>query len=1707
MLAESRCPACLASVFCRWKRSGRETDVKEPQFPDVKEYQIEPLLQRNIFLGLETTLDLTWKDWVIGREYTKTLVIRNIRNKLQKLHISAPGSKFFSILNPKVVLLSPGTSVSIPITFKPLQKCGYNDCIQFQAIEGSFKVCLHAVLPSHTLKVPESVMLPLCAVEHYTLTSFPLKNISKVQLSFKWDSAAPFQLSPEQGRLKPGQQCVIEVDFQPLEAQVYQQQVHCTYGEDGSKADSCCAVLLQGIAKYPFLQLRISNEEEENIHGDIELDFGSVAVGHSLSKHFEIFNPSPVSVWFSLSQLPGAVAIFGSHFSWDVTSEKIVPGGSIQILVTYSPTEVDIVSVEYLSLNYRGSLSKSHVKLIGKCLGPELCLSSSVVDFGCVEEKGSAVQTVELLNTSPVQATYQWDIDSANSVFRVSPASGTVLPYGQIKVNVSYKPTHPMPHHRRVACLILLREPLFLDLIGTCHPDFQKPVALTLEHLVEYKYKLCCMSNSSDTQLGAPLPTEEEGNSATVIPPAPMEKSNEIREGHVDSLFTPSFPFVSTEPSELLFNHKATSFIATSSAVSQCVTFKNHTKEKLSLMWTVIQDSPFCVTPSSFELAPLKSTTALVTYEPRQINTLHGGELECFAYCKMPKEDPSSEQVLPCLPCCVTVRVISHSFQPGKEHFTPSYILKPQQVVFPPLSVISYRTVLLQNNSDQPLTFCLKHRTNSDLPRSVHMSPGCGFIQPGQHQILTIGAVPTLYSPTDGFNLPLQLNAAKFTKELTVVSSLKKPCVSFENSNSLHFSATAVGSKSQHTHSIKNLSSVPIKFQWVISERDRNLIWVEPDVGKLHPNESLVQTWTFSPLTEKTYAFKPSLRFQSDDFNKSSLSFKVEGIGAAGTIQAGEELLDMGESLVGSCRSVNIPIVNNCSCPISFHLSVQLEENPPGSEDSSALHLDRETGTIASHSTVLLGSTLRLGAHGRYLWTISYQITDANGFYTCPPKKLCEVQVKGVFPALQVVDACSSGSVARLCKQYLWKLFSLDSFNEHLLSTPCPAEITFKVSTKRSLNSLSSIPQVMLDCNFGAAPLQSEPSDFMLMFWNPGSVAVDWTFLFPEDQEMELEDWAVTGQFSSKELQQMKVQDNQLFRVTPRSGTLLPGQKSSVHFCYSHDFIGIDRLPVLFKLSLGREFLLNFQGVTLNRNEPYLHFVSSHHVFTPVAIRDSSPPRQIYELYNGGAVTVHYEVDQAVLSQLQMENYDHPVLSCLSPQGEVLPGNKAMLEWIFSPLEAKMYHIDVPIHILERDSVIINFEGCGMDALSTSANISIEYSDAKTHEHCAQKGPFPGQVALLSTDSVFIGDMPVCTKSSRVLFITSLSYTETVYFVWEIPTQSNQQVVQIHPERGCLGPGECVMCILTFVSDFPTVYQLDLICQITQEAALIHYHKALQCWEEEQKRQQNEFTITDKIPSRTQRILVDEIPLAPPARKGAPLRKYKTLPPICGSEPVGNLYDKNKRAQTRLERESAKIWRRPQPPRPALLHLSVTAHTYDIPDFYTHFPDQYLQLTRTKQTLTNSSSTRHLAKLCPSTCGVERDIVVDILTPLYRELLDDPAIAKSLMVLASSPPIYECQTSTSPSSTLPSSPQHSVQSSWTVDGEEAAVCLGKIPQIQATAESKHAPSDLAEAVLLKTLQNLMMEAVTGELSLSAHPRRKLSTSSSARSRMSFAERS
>uniref|UniRef100_A0A672IH14 Si:ch1073-349o24.2 n=1 Tax=Salarias fasciatus TaxID=181472 RepID=A0A672IH14_SALFA len=1433
------------------------------------------------FLGVEICPELVWEDWDLGKEFTKTLVLKNIHNKLQKLHIRPPVSKFFSAMIPEMLVLSPGTSVSIPVTFMPLQRCDYEDSIEFCGKAGKFQIFLNATIPCHALEVPDSVMLPLCAVQHSTHTSFELKNASKLHTYYQWECTGAFQLSPEQGLLKPGQECPITVVFRPQEALVYQQLAYCRFGEEADKLESRCAVLLQALAKYPCLELRSPSNKDEEQHNTSVLSFGSVAVGQSLGRYFDIFNPSPVAACFSLTRLSGGVPLFGSEFCCDITEGKVGPGESLRVTVTFSPAVVDAVSVEHLTLKCSGALSEPRLTLTGSCIGPEVSLSSTVVDFGCIEEGGSVEKTVELVNSSAAEAIYQWDIDcSGNGVFSILPASGTVLPHSRCTLKAVYRPTQPNAHRRKVACLVVHKvketDSVCIDLIGTCHSELQQPVILKPEHLVPDKLHWSHRQHFPNAG-SAPLQDhsmnlDQELSHQSSDGPAVMFPMDELE--CVDPVLASlSSPPVSAVPTELLFNHKMTTSVSASSAFSQPVSITNHTKRELGLVWTLTKDSSFSISPSSSHLAPLKSTSFRVSYHPKQPNSLHGAQLECF------RLDVDKQLQYPFW--CLTVRVIGHSFQSGKEHFIPRCSLKPPQV-FPALSVTPYQTVLLKNEGDLPLTFCLDYSSIPALIESVLVVPSCGLIQPGHHQILALRTTPVEDCPTQTFNLQLQLNGANFTKELTVVDVVEKPCVSLEGGTTVYFQPTAVGSQTQNSHHIRNLHRLPVSFQWSIPEREQELIFVEPHAGELHPNESSVQTWSFSPLENKTYTLKPVLYFwplQSDGSNKSHISLTAVGTGCEGILEAEKALLDVGEILVGSCRLIEVPLLNNSPCPVSFLLSVK--------QTGNLIYLER--GTISSLSTMQLRSTVRPHRRTRYLWTINYQIIS---FALSPPQTLCEVQAKGVFPTLQVTDGWSSGSASILSKLRLWKLFSLDSFNEHLLSSPSPAELTFKTPTRHS--SPSTFTEAVLDFNFSSAPVHSEPTSVVLMLHNPGSIPVDWAFLFPEDQQIELEYWAMTGEFSSTELYQMKVQDNQLFSVSPRSATLLPGQKRAVHFSYSHNFTGVDRFPVVLKLSYGREILLNFQGVTVERDQPYLHFASTQHSFTSVYIEDCSPPRQVYEIHNGGAVPVHYEVDTGVLSQLQNDNFNHPVLCCLSPEGEVLPGKTAMLEFIFSPPEARMYQ--------------------------------------------------------------------VCNETPKLYSLL------------------NKTLCRFHS-------------------------------QVFLEAALVRFQHDLQCWEEERDRQQEDS--------------------------------------LC--ETLGSLHQNLTRADRRLLREKAKVWRRPEPPRATMLHLEVSAHSHGIQQYLALFSDQ---------------PSKH-----------------------FRDILDDSAFVEHLITLPSKPDIHQLSAHRPP---LPSSPRPAVRptSSPPPPSQPMVPLAGKADRKDTTGRSGHgaqtrkmerAPADICEDVLMNAIQNLMMEAVRGEL--------------------------
>ncbi|XP_028296374.1 cilia- and flagella-associated protein 65 isoform X2 [Gouania willdenowi] len=1585
------------------------------------------------FAGLEACPELVWDNWETMKDLTKNVVVKNIGNDLKKLLVRPPRSSYFSVLTSTKLIISPGMSVSIPVTFKPCKMCDYGDTLDICGRDGKFHVKLFASLSYHNLEVPSSVTLPLCAVQHSSHASFILKNLSIRQTFFQWKSVTPFQLSPEQGLLKPYEECLISVTFLPQEALAYQRQSICWFGDNAERANKRRYVLLQGLANDPYLQLRnLGNQAQIS-----SLHVGSVALGQPSQESFEIFNPSLVTASFSLVRLFDEPRLFGFEFTCDVTKGEVEPGGSQRVTVTYSPSSVDSNSVEFFTLQTKGGLNHPQIRLTGHSTGPKVWASPSVVDFGCVQEGESAVRTLELVNCSAAVAVYQWDLDcTGNSVFRMQSAGESVLPHSSITLQVVYGPSQPGAHHRRVACLLLHGEPVFVDLLGTCHSELQQPVILKPEHLMVSRGPGNPEGAGNASQQSSRGKSEEQDVSFPVekvhreVDRTPMmstmEEFFQSSHGCMDAASLSSsstLQHVSVVPNELVFDHKG-------KPTSTCVCITNHSSLKLSLVWTVSKDSPFSLNPSSDELAPLKSTSFKVTYNPKQLNTLHGAQLECFAY---PQNAVTGKQQV-CLPWCVTVRVIGHSFQPQQKHFLPVCSLKPPTVVFPPMSATSYMTVLLQNDdAGLPLTFCLDHNSNPALAESVSVVPSCGFIEPAGRQILTIRSTPTEDSPVEGSDLTLELNAAAFTKELRVVSVVEKPRVSLESGSTLCFQPTDVGAQTERTLHIRNHSCLPTRFKWIIPEPEQRFFSVETDAGELAANDILVQTWCFTPEEEKSYALEAMLSFwhsHSDGSISSNLALTVTGSGAQGYIQAVKSHLDLRDVLLGSHCSFEVPLVNSSPCLVSFCFTIEqkiMDDSLILDVEPIILQLESEQGTLPSHSTMQLLASVLLLRPAQYIWTISYQKVNANGMVSSPAQTVCEVRAQGVFPTLQVIAAYATGALEQLAKTRLWKIFSLHRLNEQLMSYPTITDL-------RTVSTHSWPPsfiKTLLDLNFSSSPVDSAASSVRLMFYNPQSVPVDWAFLLPEDQQRESEYWAETGQFSSEELSQVKLQENKLFSVVPRSGTLLPGQKRAVEFSYCHDVVGTHLFPVVFTLSSGRKVLLNFHGTTSEADEPVLQFDSQRHVFTPGLIGDQCPQLQTYDLHNGGRVPVFYSVDTAVLSQLQIDNFNHPVLICLNPEGQVCPGTTTTLEWIFSPLEAKMYQVDVPIHIRGGATTWVRFEGCGTTTLGS------RQCGGPDPVQRVPMVPFPGQGLLLSEDSVFLEDIPVSSTLSRIVFLTNVSSMDSLTFTWILPQQQQDvQVVQMRPERGRLAPGECVLCVLTFSSShYPSDYQLDLICQVFQEAAVTQYQRELHSWEEERERQQKEFLFTDKP---TNVIILTEKPLTPPLKTDSPMRKYQTLPPLTLKE--------------RAERRRQHVWQRPEAPQPFLLHLQLTAHTHGMHQYQTRFPHLFRKFLRYQSSLNTHD---HV-----SVDEAQREDVEQILTSMFSDIIDE--------LVQTPPPSSMC------SSSAPA--ENSMRPSGELGNSSTTPCV---------------PRHVMEDILKNTLQNLMMEAVRGEMVLiplpSPHP--------------------
>ncbi|XP_028409059.1 cilia- and flagella-associated protein 65-like [Dendronephthya gigantea] len=1671
--------------------------------------------------GIEVSEGIQWKGWEPGGEYTKQITLKNIQVKTQKIIYKVPDTRFFTTLYPKPVILTCGTSFTLPVTFRPLEKDQYEDKIEFQTKDGSFAVPIRAVLPKADLLVPKMLTFGMCAIKDTCELSFKLTNPSEVHTPFKWMVREPFSLSPSTGSLAPKTSCVIKATFSPKSGLVYNGTAVCHFGDLAEQMEK--SVDLDGIGKYPHIMVRnssssVGQKSTTSNTGETLVEFATVAAGFTAEKTIHLHNLSPVNASFQVLQ-PSSISNLEKVFTCSQYHGIIAPYNTAKVKVQYAPTYPGTSHVEYFEVNVLGATNCSVIKCIGKSKGPSVMFDTSSLGFGQVNSGGTVTRILTIKNNSDVNTAFQFLIDKANSVFTFEATTGYLAAGSTQSIAVRFHPNLAINYYRKITCLLQNHAPLILEVFGTCHTELVKPAVLQQKHIAQYKiFAKRGLSRTSPDQLDVmfqegELNMDDDGTLNNPVN-ADLKRCEDdltceeqfFDESSVGETATIQ-PHISVDHSQINFG-KCPNIPCLE---QKTINITNHTKGKVTCNWLKDTAGIFEISPESVDILPLKTASFIVTFKPDQANQFYGCEIECFISYKSTRDYRLVEDKTLSPPWCVTVYCSGETFSRESESFLPRLEFSATQLVFPAVTLqnTSYRTFAIANTSSNPVRFIF----DRDPSGTFRCKPSQGIIRDNLQLVML--RYEALEMEAKKLSLCCHFNnEEKFDQEFTLIGSTESTRVHLEH-ELLYFRPTCVGNSSKRTFGVQNKSRIPISFEWRIRRQDSQILGIEPRQGTMLPGERQSFMWSFSPLEDKKYLIKCKLFVkvgggvaEAKNVTPSQpYLLRAVGAGIHGSIMCTDETIDFDNVVVGTCATRKITLCNPTDCDVPYRLLLQRENNDDSYDDDDenkhVISVDKiNHDVLPARTTKSIQVKARPRKRATYKTNIKYQVITLQDSVS-ESLVLCSVTVQGIYPTLAAQDIRSTGSGETYSKVQLWKLFSLDSFNSVLESDPQPVEALSSAATRYSDRRRKPVStRAVIGFSFGSAGCGSQPTVFYLSLLNSGSVPAEWAFLFPNDLQLELEYWAETGEYSSEELHQMQTIGHHLFSVEPSSGTLAAGHAQTLTLKYKHDIVGINRLPVLFKITKGREVLLNFTGVTVKASQPFVHFSSTNFMFAPVPVGLDTPPIQDYAFYNGGSVNATYEIDLTPLKELHQENYGCEIFTCLNPTGTIAPGKTAIIHWVFEPLEAKTYIIDTPVRVLGCETTLVTFTGIGYDDRVMGKTLSLE-------EHAIDIPPrqiasVGFQLSSLSEERIHLGQVPLRRKKTRVIFLSNKHREHTISYRWMLDDSPEHNVVQIHPEFGIVKPrGSVVLKITFFSSGSPSLHDIDLMCEITDDTIMDEYNKKLQEWLAYQEEQKHLFTITEKdiAEEAMKKTKSKDEAMGRLSKSEGDLKKFVALPPI-GSGKARN--------RARSGNENVKSPQVPVAPKTSLLHLSVTARTLEAGD---------VQIDRNMLAITSALMRKHTVRnisenkaSMTSSSREERRVVTEVLSVVLRGLLDDENFHGDIRSVAEEPIPYFRQFQTvdaadgddfcdvmdfdmicSSSKNIPivtispNTPTIESLSSRNEALEETPV-ERSINHINNEIKSSSEFATLAEEVLENTILNLMWEANLGEVNLTTRPR-------------------
>ena len=953
--------------------------------------------------GLDCADVLRWRQWEPGGTYVRSVVLKNVSTKAIKVKYKLPATKYFEMEFPEVIKLSPGMSVPVDVTFRPIKREQYDDFVEFKVAGcGSFRVKVQAPLPVLSLALPKTCDLGYGAVNELMRGDFEFANDGDVALEYEWRLDLPFTFEPKSGSLRPGETARVRCEFTPTDATCAVASAACvvTPEHDFHDGGATCAftVDVRAIGKYPFIRL-----------SEKDLDFGAVLVGKTAEKTVRLLNQSQVAV---------TTSCFRDEKEHDGVFRCGPCGKTPRVLrresydsvrVQFTPSMPGTFSNETFTFTTPGGKHDAVLRVTGTAIGPTASLTATTLQFGSVVSGTSVKRVLDVQNHSDVPLFWQMDSDKTGT-WRLDVDRGAVPPREKQRVLVTFAPAEPANYHRRILVLVRDAAPLALDVVGTCYDNTRRPAPMHLSHVESYR-AACAASLLSPGQPPARrdrAPFEEELVAARAASASPAETFG--------SFFEPD-PLCAVELDTHELDFGACSRLRVTEA--KTVTVTNRAAAKMTVFWGqsvegglasenagTESQAPFAVFPESADVRPGASQTFRVSFRPSKDHAHYARALECFAYVKSMRSfrQVTEETFTP--PWCVPVRVFGHTHGPvgsARVGFMPKcrFGVVDNTLMFPPTVVgeLSYQTVALMNDGDVSVSFEFpdKRRGGADLV-PVETLDEDDDVRSRTHardasneSTSQLARSPFSCFPTKGVVHARSFALVTFRFDAADERPRREPLVcalngSMENALALDarargffpklrvgaddafvFKPTCVGAVAARDVDVTNVSRINVLYEWSVPTSLSDVLSVTPAGGMIRGGETVQSHWTFCPRKIKRLGFKVALHLRvPNSYEKHDrapaearvsvgagareerVHVSVTAEGTSGAVTLRPESLDFGHTIVDHPETRQIELVNQSGGVIRYRLETVWDDESGGFD--ADVRYDEPTGLVPARA-------------------------------------------------------------------------------------------------------------------------------------------------------------------------------------------------------------------------------------------------------------------------------------------------------------------------------------------------------------------------------------------------------------------------------------------------------------------------------------------------------------------------------------------------------------------------------------------------------------------------------------------------------------------------------------------------------------------------------------------------------------------------------------